>query len=80
MYTQNIKYTHRHIKHRAFNPKKGYTPTWIKLTSVRPQMVDIGSEQGLSNFETADITGLFRGFQKSENAALGQKMPFVDGH
>jgi hypothetical protein len=43
-------------------------------------MVDIGSEQGLSNFETAGIAGLCRGFQKSENAALGQKMPFVDGH
>jgi hypothetical protein len=42
-------------------------------------MVYLGSEQGLSNFETAGI-GLCRGFQKSENAALGQKMPFVDGH
>jgi hypothetical protein len=43
-------------------------------------MVDFGSEQGLSDFETAGIASLFRGFQKSENAALGQKMPFPDGH
>ncbi len=46
-------------------------------------MVDFGSEQGLSDFETGVITtkdALFRGFQKSENAAPGQKMPFVDGH
>jgi len=49
-------------------------------------MVDFGLEQGLSNFETDSvavtvITGiaeLCRGFQKSENAALGQKMPFAD--
>ena len=48
-------------------------------------MVDFDSEQGLSDFETDSvavtvITGiaeLCRGFQKSENAALGQKMPFV---
>ena len=51
-------------------------------------MVDFGSEQGLSNFETdgvavpaiAGIAGYFEDFQKSENAALGQKMLFVDGH
>jgi hypothetical protein len=43
-------------------------------------MVDFGSEQGLSDFETAGIAWLFRGFQKSENAALGRKMPFPDGH
>ena len=43
-------------------------------------MVDFGSGQGLSNFETAGIAGYFEDFQKSENAALGRKMPFVDGH
>jgi hypothetical protein len=43
-------------------------------------MVGFGSEQGVSDFEAAGIAGLFRGFQKSENAALGQKMPFPDGH
>jgi hypothetical protein len=51
-------------------------------------MVDFGSEQGLSNFEThgvavpalAGIASYVEDFQKSENAAPGQKMPFVDGH
>ncbi len=57
------------------------------LNSVRPQMVDFGSGQGLSNFETGVIASYFEDSakaslraQKSENAALGQKMPFVDGH
>jgi hypothetical protein len=50
-------------------------------------MVDFGSEQGLSNFETAVIAGYVENSakaslraQKSENAALGQQMPFVDRH
>jgi len=43
-------------------------------------MVGFGSGQGLSDFETAGIARLFRGLQKSENAALSQKMLFVDGH
>jgi hypothetical protein len=43
-------------------------------------MVDFGSGQGHSDFETAGAVGLRRGFQKSENAGLGQKMPFMDGH
>ena len=50
------------------------------LISVHPEMVDFGSEQGLSVFATAGIVVLFRGLQKSENAALGQKMLFPDGH
>jgi hypothetical protein len=37
-------------------------------------MVDFGSGQGLSVFATTGIVFLFRGLQKSENAALGQKM------
>jgi hypothetical protein len=57
-------------------------------TSVRPEMVDFGSEQGLSDFETTGIAGYVEDSaekaslraQKSENAAPGQKMPFVDGH
>jgi hypothetical protein len=36
-------------------------------------MVDFGSEQGLIDFGTGGIARLFRGFQKSENAALGPK-------
>jgi hypothetical protein len=51
-------------------------------------MVDFDSGQGLSVFATdgvaitaiAGIVWLFRGLQKSENAAMGQKMPFPDGH
>jgi hypothetical protein len=43
-------------------------------------MVDVGSGQGLSEFEAAVVVRLLRGFQMNENAALGQKMPFMDGH
>jgi hypothetical protein len=43
-------------------------------------MVDVGSGQGLSIFATAGMVLLFRGLQKSENAGLGQKMLFPDGH
>jgi hypothetical protein len=39
-------------------------------------MADFGSGQGLSVFATTGIVCLFRGLQKSENAALGQKMLF----
>ncbi len=49
-------------------------------------MVVFGSGQGLRNFETAVIESYFEDSiktslraQKSENAALGRKMPFVDG-
>ena len=38
------------------------------------------SGQGLSVFATAGIVCLFRGLQKSENEALGQKMLFQDRH
>ena len=43
-------------------------------------MVDFVSEQGLSIFETAGIACYFEDFEKCENAALGRKMPFMDGH
>jgi hypothetical protein len=51
-----------------------------KLGSVHPEMVDFGSGQGRSDFETAGVARLRRGFQKSENAGLVRKMPFMDGH
>jgi hypothetical protein len=51
-----------------------------EIFSVLPQMVDFGLEQGLSDFETASIVGLCRGFQMSENAAPDQKVPFVGGY
>jgi len=52
----------------------------FSIFSVHSEMVDFGSEQGLSVFASTGIVGLFRGLQKSENAALGRKMPFLDGH
>ena len=51
-------------------------------------MVDFGSGQGRSDFYTDDAVGiakrcvarLRRGFQNGENAGLGRKMLFMDGH
>ena len=45
-----------------------------------PAGVDFGSGQGRREVETAGVAALRRGFQPSENAGLGRKMPFVDGH
>ena len=50
------------------------------LFSVHPELVDFGSRQGRSPFATAVVVGLRRGSQKGENAVLGQKMPFPNGH
>jgi hypothetical protein len=47
---------------------------------VHPEMVDFGSGQGRSDVETGGVAALRRGYQQSENAGLGQKMPFMDGH
>ncbi len=60
-------------------PRKGLT-TQTHECEVPKVMVDFGSEQGLSIFETGGVDHLRRGFQKSENAAPGQKMPFVNGY
>jgi hypothetical protein len=43
------------------------------------EMVDFGSGQGRSDIETAGVAALRRGFQRSENAGLDQKVPFLDG-
>jgi hypothetical protein len=51
-------------------------------------MVGCDSGQGRSEVETrrrslesqASVAALRRGFQPSENAGLGRKMPFMDGH
>ncbi len=51
-----------------------------KSNSVYLEMVDFGSIQGRSPFATAVVVSLRRGSQKGENAVLGQKMPFPDGH
>jgi hypothetical protein len=42
-------------------------------------MVDFGSSQGHSDFETGGIAALRRGFQNHENAGLGQKMLYPNG-
>jgi len=56
----------------------------VALSRARPDMVEFGSGQGLSDFAiphgAGHIVRLLRGLQKSENAALGPKMPFPDGH
>ncbi|MBL0712689.1 MAG: hypothetical protein JJV98_03210 [Desulfosarcina sp.] len=41
------------------------------VDSVHPEMVDFGSGQGPSDFETTGVARLRRGFQKSENAGRG---------
>ncbi len=43
-------------------------------------MVDCGSGQGRSVLATASGAALRRGMQIYENAAMGRKMPFMDGH
>ena len=43
-------------------------------------MVHFGSGQGLNFFAATGIVLLFQGLQKSENAAPGRKMPFLNGH
>lgn len=50
------------------------------LFSVHLEMVDFGSRQGRSTFVTEVVVRLRRGLQKCENAVLGQKMPFLNGH
>ena len=52
----------------------------VAFFSARPEMVDCSSDQGSSVFESAGAVRLRRGFQKRENADMGCKMPFMDGH
>jgi len=42
------------------------------LTSARPEMVDFGFGQGLSDFETAGIVGYFEDFKRAKTP-LGSK-------
>jgi hypothetical protein len=51
------------------------------IYSLRPQMVDFGLEQGLSNFETAGIAGV-KDFKRAKTPLWAKRcrMPFVDGH
>ncbi len=43
-------------------------------------MVACGSDQGRSVFVTAGVARLRQGLRKRENAGLGRKLPFLDGH
>ena len=52
----------------------------VELTSVHPERVACGSDQGRSIFETGVVVSLRRGFQKCKNADMDRKMPFLDGH
>ncbi len=50
------------------------------LYSVHPEIVDFGLRQGRRIFSTAGVVRLRRGSKKFENAVLGRKMLFLDGH
>ena len=65
---------------RRQRTEDGRQMTEDKTNNVYPEMVDFGSRQGRSPFATAVVVSLRRGSQKGENAVLGQKMPFPDGH
>ncbi|MDJ0802420.1 MAG: hypothetical protein QNI97_06080, partial [Desulfobacterales bacterium] len=39
-----------------------------------------GVQQTAVLFGTAGVAGIRRGFQERENAGLGRRMPFMDGH
>jgi hypothetical protein len=53
---------------------------YFSCFNVHSEMVDFGSGQGRNDFETGGVASLRRGFQNRENASLGQKMLFPDGH
>jgi hypothetical protein len=50
------------------------------INGVHPEMVGCGSDQGRSVLATTGVLALRRGLPKLENAGLGRKMLFVDGH
>jgi len=43
------------------------------LTSVHPQMVDFGSGQGLSDFETAGIVGYSEDFRRAKTPPWAER-------
>jgi hypothetical protein len=53
--------------------KKDQRRTAKDLFSVRPQMVDFGSGQGLSNFETAVIAGYFEDFKRAKTPPWAER-------
>ncbi len=65
-----VSHTHSMIEEKMnieiISQIAGTPLTEFILTSVRPQMVDLGSEQGLSNFETAGIAGYVEDFKRAK--------------
>jgi hypothetical protein len=53
---------------------------FLNLVRVHPEMVACGSDQGRTVLATAGVVALRRGLPKRDNAGLGRKMPFMDGH
>ncbi len=49
-----------------FSTVSNISSVYLHLSSVRPQMVDFGSEQGLSNFETGGIAGYVEDFKRAK--------------
>jgi len=45
----------------------------LKLVSVRPEMVDFGSGQGLSDFETAGIAGYSEEFKRAKTQPWAER-------
>jgi len=52
----------------------------MAITIVYPKMVDFNSKQGYRVFATASIARYSEDCKKAKNAALGQKMLFMNGH
>ena len=50
------------------------------FVSVHPEMVDFGSGQGRSDFARRRRSEATPRIAKSENAGMGRKTPFMDGH
>jgi hypothetical protein len=46
-------------------------------TDVGPKLVDCGSDQGRSTFQTGGVAALRREIEKCENADMGRKSPIL---
>jgi len=46
------------------------------VTSVHPEMVDFGSEQGLNDFETAGIACYFEDFERAKTQPWAKRCRF----
>jgi hypothetical protein len=50
-----------------------YQNIFLLLTSVHPQMIDFGSGQGLSDFETGGIACCFEDFKREKTLPRGER-------